>query len=96
MSFRRICVSILIAVLSEGQVCAQSLPELGDLSATMFSPQLERRIGEEAMQNIRLRDPAFMDDPELTEYINAIGQRLAAASPDARQSFEFFCCENPP
>src|SRR6266699_1553801 len=45
---------------------------------------------EEAMREIRLRDPRFLDDPELTEYINDIGRRIVAASPEARQDFEFF------
>lgn len=90
MQLRLICAALVVASLCGGQSGAQSLPELGDQSATVFSPQMERRIGEEAMQEIRLRDPAYLDDPELSEYINSLGQRLIAASPDARQSFEFF------
>ncbi|MSQ70752.1 MAG: M48 family peptidase [Betaproteobacteria bacterium] len=95
MQFRRFFVSLLIVSLLAGQVSAQILPELGDQSSSVVSPQMERRIGEEAMQDIRLRDPAFMDDPEITDYINTIGQRLVAASLDARQSFEFFMMREP-
>jgi predicted Zn-dependent protease len=69
---------------------AQDLPELGDTSAALLSPRMERRIGEQAMREIRLRDPQFVDDAELTEYINTVGRRIVAAIPDARQDFEFF------
>src|SRR5437667_10434781 len=69
---------------------AQTLPELGDTSGALLSPYLERRIGEQAMREIRLREPSFLDDPELTEYVNEVGGRNVAASPEARQDFEFF------
>src|SRR5258708_4435386 len=42
------------------------------------------------MREIRLREPSFLDDPELTEYVNEIGRRIVAASPGSRQDFEFF------
>ncbi len=69
---------------------AQNLPELGDATAAVLSPQMERRIGEAAIQDIRLHDPSFLPDPEVTTYLNTLGSRLASASPDARQDFEFF------
>ncbi|MBI2315598.1 MAG: M48 family metallopeptidase, partial [Betaproteobacteria bacterium] len=76
--------------MSLSPALAQNLPELGDASAAALSPQVERRIGEEAMRDIRLRDPNFLDDPEVTTYINTLGARLVAAVPEARQDFEFF------
>src|SRR5438034_3913271 len=42
------------------------------------------------MREIRLREPTFLDDPELTEYVNEVGVRLVAARPEVRQDFEFF------
>lgn len=82
----------IILLLQQAQ--AQNLPELGDTSGTLLSPYMERKIGEQAMRDIRLRDPQFLDDPELTEYINEIGRRLVAASPDAHQDFEFFLIQD--
>src|ERR1041385_4802898 len=72
------------------QAPAQTLPELGDTSGALLSPYLERRIGEQAMREIRLREPSFLDDPELTEYVNEVGGRIVAANHEARQDFEFF------
>jgi predicted Zn-dependent protease len=69
---------------------ADGLPDLGESSRAELSPQMERRIGESIMRDIRLREPAYLDDAEVTGYINRLGLRLAAASPEARQDFEFF------
>lgn len=74
---------------------AQGLPELGDSSSIVLTPQLERRIGEEAYRDIRFREPNFVDDPEVTSYVRELGARLAAAADDSRQSFEFFVIQNP-
>src|SRR4051812_8433331 len=82
------------ALLAAVPAHPQSLPELGDRASTALSPALERRIGEQAMRDIRQRDPHFVDDPELTEYINALGRRLVAAAPDARLDFQFFMMQD--
>ena len=68
---------------------AEGLPDLGDIAQSEFSPQMERRIGEAIMREIR-RDPAYLDDPEISAYLNQLGAKLVAASTDTHQSFEFF------
>ena len=68
---------------------ANNLPDLGEASQAVFSPQLERKIGEAIMRDIRT-DRAYLDDPEVADYLNGLGYRLAAASPNNRQDFEFF------
>jgi predicted Zn-dependent protease len=73
---------------------AQELPDLGDIAQATFSPQEEKRLGENIMHEIR-RDLSFNDDPELTDYINTLGYRLVAASADSRQDFEFFVVNDP-
>ena len=35
------------------------------------------------MREIR-RDPAYIEDPEVTEYIRAVGRRLIAATPGSQ------------
>ena len=85
----RIATACLGFALAVSQAPAQTLPELGDTSGALLSPYLERKIGEQAMQEIR-RDPAYLDDPELNEYVNEVGRRIVSASSDAQQDFEFF------
>ncbi|HEV2007760.1 MAG TPA: M48 family metalloprotease, partial [Burkholderiales bacterium] len=78
--------------LASGQV---SLPDLGDSSASVLSPQLERKLGESVMRDIRLNEPNFVDDPEINEYLNALGYKLLSAIPGARLDFEFFAVREP-
>jgi predicted Zn-dependent protease len=74
---------------------SDSLPELGDSASALISPQLEKKIGQEIMTNIRQKDPSFLDDPEVEAYLNRIGNRLAAASPNPGIGFYFFPLNDP-
>ena len=74
---------------------ADGLPDLGDTAQITVTPQMERRVGEEAMRDIRLHDPAFDDDAEATAYLNTLGNRLVSHSEGANQDFEFFLVKDP-
>ncbi|MEO8849079.1 MAG: M48 family metalloprotease, partial [Casimicrobiaceae bacterium] len=65
------------------------LPELGDSSQSALSPADERKIGEAVIHQARMSG-AIMDDPEVTDYLNDLGQRLVAAVPDTSMDFHFF------
>ena len=78
--------------LARGQV---SLPDLGDSSSSVLSPQLERKLGESVMRDIRLSEPNFVDDPEINEYLNALGYKLLSSVPGARLDFDFFAVREP-
>lgn len=71
-------------------VLAEGLPDLGEVAQADFSPIMERRIGESIMRDIRLHEPNYVDDPEISGYLNRLGMRLVSQSVDARQDFEFF------
>lgn len=71
-------------------VHAYNLPDLGDVAATELSPAAERRIGEQIINQIRWREPSYLDDIEIEEYLNVLGQRLVAASNSPGLSFDFF------
>src|ERR1700682_1124266 len=78
-------------VLSQG---AAPLPDLGGAGDAAISPQMERRLGERIVRDIRFREPSYIDDPELSEYLGNLGARLTRAS-GARQDFEFFVLRDP-
>lgn len=71
------------------RVLADGLPDLGDASQAVLSPQQERRIGESIMSDIR-RSSELLDDAEVTDYLNSLGARLVANSEAASSHFEFF------
>lgn len=58
---------------------AQSaLPSLGDAASDDLSVSDERRLGEQIMRDIR-RDPAYLDDPVLQDYVGGIWTSLVAS-----------------
>ena len=65
-------------VLLPQPVLAQGLPDLGDVSQGTITPQMERTIGQRIFNEIRLREPAYLDDPEVSAYLNGLGSRLSA------------------
>jgi predicted Zn-dependent protease len=68
---------------------ADDLPELGDVSRTTITAQQERQLGEDIMRQIRSTSQ-YLDDPEVTDYINGLGYALVAHAPNVEQQFEFF------
>jgi len=54
-----------------------NLPALGDTESEDFGIGTERKLGEQVMREIR-RDPDYLDDPVLLEYIESLWQPLLA------------------
>lgn len=71
-----------------------SLPELGDSSGAVVSSREERRLGTEAMRELRASG-VYLQDPEVNAYLQALGNRILAANPDIRERFEFFAVADP-
>lgn len=90
-----------LAVLLAGMIALtpaqgqSQLPELGDVASNELSLLLEQKIGRQIMNEIRLREPSYLDDPEIETYLNQIGTRLAAASSDPGIGFYFFPISDP-
>lgn len=77
-----------------GAAHAQGLPDLGDESQSLLSPAQERKLGESVVRQIRASG-AYLDDPEVNDYLNDLGQRLVAAVNDGKSDFEFFAVADP-
>jgi beta-barrel assembly-enhancing protease len=73
---------------------ALTLPDLGDESQALYSPAQERKLGESVVRQIRASG-AYLDDPEVNDYLNDIGHRLLAARPDSPWDFQFFAIADP-
>ena len=73
---------------------AQRLPELGDSSQVALTPAQERKIGEAIVRQIRAGG-GYLQDPEVNEYLNELGNRLVTATSDTKQEFEFFAVPDP-
>jgi len=84
---RHVGASVLCAALGASlslppAVHAQpvGLPSMGAASSSELSPMLERRLGEAIMVQGR-RDPTYIDDPDLRQYLTNMGRKLAAFAP---------------
>ena len=62
------------------------LPDLGDAAGDALTRAEEERLGEAFLRQIRRR-LRLVDDPEVVDYINALGQRIASADPGRRYRF---------
>jgi predicted Zn-dependent protease len=68
---------------------ADGLPDLGDVSQEMISPLQERQIGEQSMYQIRA-NKSYLDDAEVADYLNQLGDILVSNCPEPAMDFEFF------
>jgi len=90
---RLIAALLCVAMVPRG--FAQNLPELGDNASTDLSPLAEQRLGAQIMREIRWRDPAYLGDVEVEDYLNRLGDRLVAAGAGAGLPFQFFGVSDP-
>ncbi|SMG01683.1 M48 family metalloprotease [Burkholderia singularis] len=58
---------------------ALQLPDLGDGSGGALTPRAERRLGERVMRDVR-RDPDYLDDWLVRDYLNSVAAKLSAAA----------------
>ena len=86
------------AMIAPAGLHAQNLPNLGGSDGEELSPLMERRLGEQVMNNIR-RDPDYIDDLAVLDYLNLLGGALLGSSPEARgdagYDFFFFAVRDP-
>jgi predicted Zn-dependent protease len=70
-----------------------SLPELGDVSQTVLTPLDELRIGEQIMRDVSTSDEV-VQDIEIIDYLNNLGNRLVSSSSDKQQKINFFVVQD--
>lgn len=97
-----LCTAAAVAIAAPAEPLQKPsilrLPTLGDSARQDLSPILERKLGEAIMHDVR-RDPAYLDDDQITEYLNNLGNALLSAVPGARgetnADFDFFAMRDP-
>ena len=72
----------------------QDLPDIGDSSGGIVSPEFERRLGQSIMRQVRQHGNLILD-PEIESYIQSVGYQLVASSDDNQIPFTFFVMKNP-
>ena len=69
------------------------LPDMGSPADAVLSKSDESQYGRAIMRDIR-RSGLVVEDPQLTEYVNEIGHRIAAQTSDGDQQFTFFVVQD--
>ncbi len=69
------------------------LPDLGDISQTVLTPLQERQLGQQSVMQIRA-SKQFLDDAEINDYLNRLGQKLVENSAEPSLGFEFFALDD--
>ncbi|HSW26319.1 MAG TPA: M48 family metalloprotease, partial [Burkholderiaceae bacterium] len=87
-----LCLALALATPAWPQV---RLPSLGESASDEVTVAAEKRVGDQIMREIR-RDPDYLDDPVLLEYLQSIWQPLVEAArqrgditPDIIAAFAF-------
>jgi predicted Zn-dependent protease len=95
-SRRAMALVLSLAVMLAGPAWPQvRLPSLGESASDEMSVSAERRLGEQIMREAR-RDPDYLDDPVLLEYLQSVWNPLVHAArelgnitPDIDANFPF-------
>jgi beta-barrel assembly-enhancing protease len=91
----RFLAGFLACTLVGQPLRADDLPELGDVASQELSLSTEKKIGQQIMDEIRWREPSYLNDPDVETYLNQLGARLVAASSDPGLGFHFFALDDP-
>ena len=94
MRLNTIVINVVLATnLAANLAWANDLPELGDVSQTVLSPLQELAIAEQILRDVAISDDVVQDS-EITAYLQALGTRLVASSPDNQLKFNFFVVQD--
>src|ERR1700759_4311896 len=65
------------------------LPDIGSPASAVLSGSDEYQLGAMVIQQIRDQN-GILEDPEVTEYLNAVAAKLATQTPDGSPHFQLF------
>lgn len=86
--------SLAVLMLSAATAADLQLPELSDSADSFWSPREQERIGKELMRSLQ-RAGKLLEDPLISEYVEAVGARLVGGANVLDQPFTFFVVDDP-
>ncbi len=89
--FATFCATVLLVVGAgaHAQTEPDDLPNIGSPAEAMITLQDEYQIGRMIVRGLRDQDQ-ILEDPEVAEYVRAVGYRLSSQAHDGAQRFNFF------
>ena len=86
-----------LVVLTAGSAQAagpEDLPDIGSPASATISLEDEYRIGRMIVRGLRDQDQV-LEDPEVSEYIQAVGLRLSSQAQEGAHQFQYFVVKDP-
>jgi predicted Zn-dependent protease len=96
-SFRKLLILSVVAFLTAATAALAEdikLPDIGSPADAVLSKNDEARIGAAIMRQINASGKV-VKDPQVTEYVNEIGHRVAAFANNGDYKFTFFVIDDP-
>ena len=93
-AFGIFAVAMLLSLPSRAPADAFDLPEMGSSADSVMSAAEQRELGQEFMKWVR-KALKVSDDPVLTDYIQSLGNELAAAGREGSGNYDFFIVDDP-
>jgi predicted Zn-dependent protease len=82
-------VALVANLAPVAAVRAAELPDMGSPAQAIITLEDEYRIGRMIVRGLRDGDQ-ILDDPEITEYLEAVGHKLSSQAQEGHQNFDFF------
>ena len=82
-------LAFCLCAAAAAEVTTLDLPDMGDSTGGLLSPEFERRLGQAFLSQVR-KQADIISDPEINTYIESIGYRLVSQSDNNEQQFTFF------
>ena len=82
-------LGLFLCAAAAAEVTTLDLPDIGDSTGGLLSPEFERRLGQAFLSQVR-KQADIVSDPEVNTYIESIGYRLVSQSDNNEQQFTFF------
>lgn len=84
----------IVPPTARGELPNIELPDIGDPTGTLMTPQQESELGAAFYRNLHAQ-MEIISDPEIQDYIQSVGSRLTANSDNPAQVFTFFVIKDP-
>ncbi|MFT0850494.1 M48 family metalloprotease [Achromobacter sp. F4_2707] len=98
--FHRLAVSGAISAVLIGWAVAPAaaqpmgIPSMGLASASELAPEVERTLGDAIMEQGR-RDPTYIGDPDVLQYLTDMGRKLASHADTTAERINVFALRDP-
>jgi len=89
-----LAVGLLAGMPAQAPADAFDLPEMGSSADSVMSAAEQRELGREFMKWVR-KALKVSSDPVLTDYIQTLGNQLAAAGREGAGNYDFFIVDDP-